>query len=617
MKFKKSFYFLTIVAVCGSLVIEGSFLKADSEEILKKDHKKFYRVGSQMEVSKILELKEFPGRTLKSITVTYNMVRSELEADWICNGNVVAHSELPKGMLKKVSYEYNQQLPADIRVKFTGTSGQVQVRSIEAVVSAAGEALSLTIAKVDTFDQKMSQIIIDPSIKKEKDIRLAQKIRRTLASSSDMKWDADKDKLQIQVSDGKVIISGQINEEEVPKIRKKITSVIGVRSVRVSQLKLIGMLFSLPDLIVEDISVEPSIPEIYQNVKVQVRIRNKGKTRVHAEGKLIYARPRSEQEVLGGYGEAVIGGGLYVEPGETVTQTFEPPYYSIRWKEPGTKTLTFIADNENKYPEKDETNNSFTKQIEVEGELPDLEVVDIDVEPVKPLIYKTAIVKVRIRNNGGKNIHAEGKLIYARPRSEQEVLGGYGEAVIGGGLYVEPGETVTQTFEPPYYSIRWKEPGTKTLTFIADNENKYPEKDETNNSFTKQIEVEGELPDLMVEDIIIEPAQPFVDALVVIKVKLKNLGGTSIHAEGKLIYDRPETTNESLTGYGQAYCGGGLYVHPGETVTQVFEPPYYEIRFRRPGEKNIIFIADMDDKYPEKDESNNRLTKTIQVMERQ
>ena len=493
MKFKKSFYFLTIVAVCGSLVIEGSFLKADSEEILKKDHKKFYRVGSQMEVSKILELKEFPGRTLKSITVTYNMVRSELEADWICNGNVVAHSELPKGMLKKVSYEYNQQLPADIRVKFTGTSGQVQVRSIEAVVSAAGEALSLTIAKVDTFDQKMSQIIIDPSIKKEKDIRLAQKIRRTLASSSDMKWDADKDKLQIQVSDGKVIISGQINEEEVPKIRKKITSVIGVRSVRVSQLKLIGMLFSLPDLIVEDISVEPSIPEIYQNVKVQVRIRNKGKTRVHAEGKLIYARPRSEQEVLGGYGEAVIGGGLYVEPGETVTQTFEPPYYSIRWKEPGTKTLTFIADNENKYPEKDETNNSFTKQIEVEGELPDL----------------------------------------------------------------------------------------------------------------------------MVEDIIIEPAQPFVDALVVIKVKLKNLGGTSIHAEGKLIYDRPETTNESLTGYGQAYCGGGLYVHPGETVTQVFEPPYYEIRFRRPGEKNIIFIADMDDKYPEKDESNNRLTKTIQVMERQ
>jgi hypothetical protein len=99
-------------------------------------------------------------------------------------------------------------------------------------------------------------------------------------------------------------------------------------------------------------------------------------------------------------------------------------------------------------------------------------------------------------------------------------------------------------------------------------------------------------------------------------VKLKNLGGTRIHAEGKLIYDRPETTNENLSGYGRAICGGGLYIQPGETVTQVFEPPLYEIRFRRPGEKNIVFIADMDDKYPEKDESNNRLVKIIQVRER-
>jgi hypothetical protein len=490
MKIKNPLHFLTMVAVSASLVIGGSSLKADSEEILKKDHKKFYRVGSQMEVSKILELKAFSGRTVKSITVTYNMVRSELEADWIYKGKVVAHSKLPKGMGQKVSYGYNQQLPADIRIKFTGTSGQVQVISIEAVV-AASEALSLDIAQVDIYNQKISLILIDLSIKKEKDLRLAQKIRRTLASSSDIRLAKKEDMLKIQVSTGKVKISGRLTNEDASKIRKKIMSFQEVRSVDFSQLP-IYVYSARPDLSVEDISVEPSNPEIYQNVRVQVRIKNKGNSRVHAEGKLVYARPQSEQEVLGGYGEAIIGGGLFVEPGETVTQTFEPPYYSIQWKEPGTKSLTFVADDGNKFPESDETNNSFTKEIEVRGELPDM----------------------------------------------------------------------------------------------------------------------------MVEDIIIEPPQPFVDMMVVIKVKLKNLGGTRIHAEGKLIYDRPETTNENLSGYGRAICGGGLYIQPGETVTQVFEPPLYEIRFRRPGEKNIVFIADMDDKYPEKDESNNRLVKIIQVRER-
>ena len=111
---------------------------------LSKSHKKFYKSGSMLDISRILDLKSQAGKSVETVTIKYNMIRSKLEIDWIYNGQIIGHSALSKGLSKKVSYPFNRSLPATVQARFTGPSGKIQLKSVKATLSGTAISTSYT-----------------------------------------------------------------------------------------------------------------------------------------------------------------------------------------------------------------------------------------------------------------------------------------------------------------------------------------------------------------------------------------------------------------------------------------------------------------------------------------
>lgn len=212
-------------------------LSGASQETLSQEHKRFYRTDSELDVGEILGLEGMAGKQIQKVTVTYNMVRSNLEADWLYNGQIIGHTVLAQGLGKQSSFAYNRMLPAQVKVRFTGPSGQVQVTLVSAAIAASPATYKYMMPTaqkpaVNYLPQlKLEErVVVDPSTASSSDKVLAQKVRYNLMKEGVIK---EKDCASIYVKNGQVQVKAFTEGEKLQEaeIRKIVQQVRGVKSV--------------------------------------------------------------------------------------------------------------------------------------------------------------------------------------------------------------------------------------------------------------------------------------------------------------------------------------------------------------------------------------------------
>ncbi len=122
-----AFLAIIMLFVCTAVGTAGA-------ETLREGHKHFYRTGSSLDIGQILKLSDKPQHQIGEVIITYNMIRSQLEVEWLYNDKVVSRTKLPRGLRKTVHFTYNKPLPASIEARFTSSGGQVQIMEVSAEI---------------------------------------------------------------------------------------------------------------------------------------------------------------------------------------------------------------------------------------------------------------------------------------------------------------------------------------------------------------------------------------------------------------------------------------------------------------------------------------------------
>ncbi|MCK5220943.1 MAG: hypothetical protein KAR14_05135, partial [Candidatus Aminicenantes bacterium] len=131
MKIFKEFIIRSIFI---SILLISFPIFANQSETLEKEHLEFYRVGEIIDIGKLLDFDTIYGKRLLSVTISYNMIRSKLSGEWILNGTPQETVKLKRGLKKEITEQFDTQLPSELKFRFHGKRGQIQVRSVSAIV---------------------------------------------------------------------------------------------------------------------------------------------------------------------------------------------------------------------------------------------------------------------------------------------------------------------------------------------------------------------------------------------------------------------------------------------------------------------------------------------------
>jgi hypothetical protein len=229
-------------------------------ETLTQTHKKFYRSGSILNLNQILRLDVFDTGEIKDVSISYNMIFSRLEIDWLYNGEVIGHTVLQRGLNKKISFSYNRPFPATLEVKFTGPTGQVQLIEVSVTVKREEIPSQKEVSPVyKPFIEQSSQIqstdyrgVISKFIQvnssiKEEDRKLAERIKEDLIRKV----------IEVNIFDPKVI---EVNIKENRHVEISVSEnkvlVLGLTQIAERGVKLPEETKNLFKQIVRDIARE-------------------------------------------------------------------------------------------------------------------------------------------------------------------------------------------------------------------------------------------------------------------------------------------------------------------------------------------------------------------------
>ena len=227
------------------------FCLGQTQEV-KKDHKKLYSCDSSLDVNSVLDFPSLGEGTVKEVTVWYNMIRSNLEADWLYNGQVMEHITMPKGLRKFIKFNYNKPLNGGMSVRFTGPRGQVQVTRVGALVDKIGEKEELHQYGESKINKQKKYKLLSQMIKislatKRKDYKLAYKVKKQLITKIIEQNLMDEKTIRSNISKNKAItiladrntiaMSGQIKGTRNEKIltshfKKAAKEVKGVKLIK-------------------------------------------------------------------------------------------------------------------------------------------------------------------------------------------------------------------------------------------------------------------------------------------------------------------------------------------------------------------------------------------------
>jgi len=257
VKFKDSLFILLICLFVFSLD-----LLCIQQKTIKQNHSKFYKHESMIELGQVLNLNDYQGWQVREVTVSYNMIRSNVEFDWLYNGELIGHSVLPRGLRKEISYTYNRPLPGTIQVRVTGTSGQVQVKSFTADITGEEQTKSVIttpqqqeVTNLQTFQyNRISKLInVSPSIRSASHKALANAVKDKLINAviewnltdKVIEWNiVQKNSIDISFVENRIVLSGQLQgvQPNILKIENSVSQINGVDSVDMRNLKFDSIL---------------------------------------------------------------------------------------------------------------------------------------------------------------------------------------------------------------------------------------------------------------------------------------------------------------------------------------------------------------------------------------
>ena len=329
----------------------------------------------------------------------------------------------------------------------------------------------------------------------------------------------------------------------------------------------------LPDLIIDTID-HPANPEPGRPQNIAISVKNQGTS-------------TSEKTMLALYidGSAVSYWNVPKLFGE------ESNYESYTWipTSEGSVEIRAVVDESYQVTESNEENNEKTATVTVAEEFsPDLIIEDLVPESAEGEVGKTLNLTLKVKNQG--------------TAPSEEVQAKY---YINGTASTQDDIQIPALSEGAGADVRFSlvpdREGQMEVKVNIDSGTAVSESDENNNEFTKIIDVKSILSDLIIESFSSNPAAPKIGDDITFTVSIKNNGiRDSASSELKYYISGTNVTQDGEVSIPE--------IALGETKTGVFHwVPEAE------GNVNVRLVADYGNAILEDDETNNELTKTINI----
>jgi len=346
----------------------------------------------------------------------------------------------------------------------------------------------------------------------------------------------------------------------------------------------------LPDLAVTGLTTDPEDPPAREYVTYTVHISNTGTAPSPVEWVAVYTDhvPTCKDQNWANTAQVPS-----LNPGESADVAVP----QIRYMTPGAKDVRAFVDFTCLTEELDETNNIYTATVTIGPPLlPDLIVTSVTTDPEDPAARQWITATVRVSNTGTARSSAVGLAVYT-----DTLPTGCGDPNWANASSVpalNPGESADVVVT----AIRYMTSGSYPLYAFADDTCLEEELNETNNIYTKTLQIGPPLlPDLVVDSVTLDPAEPAARQPVVYTVSIRNAGTAEAHSYtwAGLYIDRTP-----------AGCGGDIDI--GDRVAQV--PPLavgasYEFTLTAPfdteGSHTFSVFADYGCVVEESDKANN------------
>lgn len=329
---------------------------------------------------------------------------------------------------------------------------------------------------------------------------------------------------------------------------------------------------SLPDLIIDDLNY-PGNPSIGKSQTIGINVKNQGTAPSEKTKLALYIDGTSVRE----WDIAKLSEG-------------ESKYNSYDWTpiSEGSVKIKAVIDGDDLVSESEETNNEITvTTIAAENVLPDLVIEEI-VQQSNGELGKPLNLILKVKNRGtapSTEAMAEYRINGIAPDQD--------------GIHIPALSAGTGT--DVTFSLIPDRLGEMEVKVRVDSGTDVYESNENNNEFTKIVEVNALLPDLIIESVSLDPQAPKIGDTVTFKVSIKNKG-LSDSAGSELKYQ--------IGGINTTYSNTVSVpaIVKGETVTSTFSwVPGEE------GNLNVKFVADSKSAVFEDDETNNEFVKTFSV----
>jgi subtilase family serine protease len=324
------------------------------------------------------------------------------------------------------------------------------------------------------------------------------------------------------------------------------------------------------DLVVTNFTIQPDQPVRDQNVEISITIKNQGTCKAFS----FVVQWKSDRFAPTGPSTQVAELG----PAESTTVRFE-----YAFPRAGNFLTIVTIDTSNSVPETNEINNIEIHSVSVRAPTVDLTISAFTVVPDPAVQGRVAHVSITVENQG--NTAAGSFLVQWKPGP---LIPDLTNQVNSLGI----GQSVTVGFDFTYFND-----GQFLSHAEVDSSNRIIEADETNNSQTRIIKVDPPLPDLIIEDITVNPAQPVQRSVTTVSITIKNQGHNP--ARNFLVQWKPAPLIDDLsTQINNLEAGASTTVN-------------FDYTYTRGGDFLSIAVVDSTRRVIELDENNN--TKTLQI----
>lgn len=224
---------------------------------------------------------------------------------------------------------------------------------------------------------------------------------------------------------------------------------------------------ALADVIVQDITWTPSSPVVGSQVRFTAVVHNRGNATTGADVGVGFRVDGVQHNNF-----------WNVQGPMTAGQTRQMTMDGVWSATAGGHSITAHVDDINRFPESDENNNVFSKNLNVGGALPDVRVTQLTWTPANPAPGTLVRFSARVRNDGNAGTGADvgvGFRINGVQNTDHWVVEGPMNA----------GQERVMTMWGQWSATA----GTHTIVAHADDINRFPESNENNNTAQASLSV--------------------------------------------------------------------------------------------------------------------------------